>query len=77
MQWYMSIIPATQEAEIVGGLWFKARLDKKVSKTCNLSKVGMVACAYNSSYMGGKYWREDCGLRLALDKNMRPYLKSN
>jgi hypothetical protein len=35
----------------------------------------MATHAYNSSYLGGKDG-ENCGLRLAWAKNMRPHLKN-
>jgi hypothetical protein len=48
----MSVIPATQEAEIAG-LWFEASLDKKVSKTL-CQKPEMVVHVCNPSYLGGR-----------------------
>jgi hypothetical protein len=52
VQWFMPIIPATQETEIERIL-VQGQPRQKVLKTLSINKVGVVACACDPSYMGG------------------------
>jgi hypothetical protein len=70
----MSIIPATQEAEI-RRVWIQDQPDKKLVRPSSQRKkktLGMVACATcYPNYLGGIVQADSGG------KNTRPYLKNN